>query len=89
MASEPYGDMWGEYLKFQQRRARVPGEGLMDWVRRNPKATHKEFKGIFADVDLTPTGFEDIKSRAFGNPTPRQRPRFNRPPLWRQPTRNR
>tara|TARA_R110002110_G_scaffold409076_1_gene631135 strand:- start:488 stop:805 length:318 start_codon:yes stop_codon:yes gene_type:complete len=81
MASEPYGDIWGEYLKLQQRQARVPGEGLMDWIRRNPNATHKDFKEVFADIDLTPLGFEDTKSRAFGNPAPRQGRRLGRPPF--------
>ena len=82
MASEPYGDVWGEYLKLQQRQARVPGEGLEAWIRRNPNATHKDFKEVFADIDLTPLGFNTTKSRVFGDPAPRRRRRSNRPPRW-------
>jgi hypothetical protein len=65
MASEPYGNLWGQYQGQLERRKVVPKEGFNAWIKRNPKATHKEFDKAFPG-SLTPRGFEDTKRRGRG-----------------------
>jgi hypothetical protein len=65
MTSDPLDNLWGKYQRQLKSRKVVPNEGYNAWIKRNPKATHKEFDKAFPG-SLTPRGFEDTKRRGRG-----------------------
>ena len=72
MTSDPLGNLWGEYQRQLESQKVVPGEGYIEWIKRNPRATHKEFDKAYPG-SLTPEGYKELQNPLPGGGMPRFR----------------